>query len=178
VKIGTWGTWGGARPSRTALAFLVALVLASCGGSPESEPDAVASSRTPTSTVADPSQLSVAGEYPTEVELKDSSCQGIVVEPTTTTVQQEPGDTELTLTHAGLTYHGTLAPDASFSTSPESVVVGDARHTLTIVGRFSTTGFTARVDAAVEQDHAPRTCQYAVTWVGTKDGDPNTVPAQ
>ena len=96
----------------------------------------------------------------------------------TTTVEQEPGSTDIELTHAGITYRGTLSPNASFTTPAKQVVVDDARYTLSVVGRFSTTGFTARVSAAVEQDHAPRTCQYVVTWIGTKEGDPNTVPAK
>jgi hypothetical protein len=155
---------------------LVVTFAAGCSGDDDPEPDADASSSSPTSTAADPSQISVAGEYPTEVTLDESSCPDIEVAPMTTTVEQEPGDPRLTLTHAGITYTGSLSDNGSFSTSDKSVSAGGQRHTLSIVGRFSSVGFTARVRAQVARDEAPKQCAYVVTWVGTKDGDPNTVP--
>jgi hypothetical protein len=149
----------------------VVLVLAfavGCSGSDDPDPSETAS--------ADPALLSVAGEYPTEVEVVESTCPDLVVEPMTTTVQQVPGDLEVELTHAGTTYRGTLSANGSFTTSPTLVEAGGAQHSLSLVGRFSSTGFTARVTARVRQEVSPRSCEYAVTWVGTKDGASNTVP--
>ena len=182
MTIGTWGTWGGARPSRTALASLhrlacVALLAALAVGCTDSDdPSADGSGDTPAPAAAGPAALSVAGEYPTQVEILESSCPGLAVEPTTTTVRQEPGDLEVELTHAGTTHLGTLTANGSFTTSPTRVEVGDAAHSLSLVGRFSSAGFTARVTGRVSQEVSPRSCEYAVTWIGSKDGEPNTVP--
>ena len=178
MTIGAWGTWGGARPSRTALASLgkfacvVLLAALAVGCTDSDDPDADPSA--PSS--ADPAALSVAGEYPTQVEVVESSCPDLAVEPATTTVQQEPGDLQVELTHAGTTHRGTLSANGSFTTSPTRVEVGDAAHSLSLVGRFSSTGFPARVTARVSQEVSPRSCEYAVTWIGVKDGEPNSVP--
>ena len=143
-----------------------------CTGSDDPGGDASGDSSSPPAG----SELSVAGEYPTEVEILESTCPDLVVEPTTTTVAQEPGGVEVELTHAGTTHSGTLSANGSFTTTPTRVEVGDADHTLSLVGRFSSAGFTARVTARVRQDVSRRSCEYAVTWVGAKDGEPNTVP--
>lgn len=177
--IGTWGTWGGARTSRTALALLplllVALVAAGCSGSEDSEPESADSSSSDPSA-SPPGVISVAGEYATEVEIQESSCPGLEVQPMTTTVDHEPGSTEVDLTHAGTRYGGSLLPNGTFRTDAESVVVDGERHTLSVVGRFFATGFTARVNAVREQDQEPKVCEYVVTWAGTKEGEPNSVP--
>ena len=124
---------------------------------------------------ADANVLRVAGEYATEVSLEESSCSGIAVESMPTTVSHEPGATELTVEHAGQTYTGSVERDGAFATEPHEV--GDAAelHTLTIAGRFSTIGFEASVDAAVSRNGTPD-CDYVVSWVGTKSGEPNTIP--
>ena len=179
VMIGTWGTWGGARTSRTALALPGALIagalLAGCSGS-DAEPDTDDSADPSPSAPADPGELSVAGEYATEVLVQESSCPDLEVQPMTTTVEQEPGDFDVDLTHAGIRHDGSLQPNGAFQTTAKSVVADGQRHTLSMVGRFSTTGFVARVAAVREQDQAPKVCEYVVTWVGTKEGEPNSVP--
>jgi hypothetical protein len=42
-------------------------------------------------------------------------------------------------------------------------------------GSFTTTGFEATVEAAVTRDGAAD-CDYSVSWVGTKSGEPNVIP--
>lgn len=124
---------------------------------------------------ADPSVLAIAGQYATEVSLEESSCSGIMVQSMTTTVSHEPGATELTLRHAGQTYAGGVERDGAFATEPHDVGSAAELHTLTIAGQFSTTGFEATVDAAVSRNGTPD-CDYVVSWVGTKSGEPNTIP--
>lgn len=153
----------------------MAVLAAGCSG-PGAEPDDEASPNPSPSTSPSPGQLSVAGEYATEVAIQESSCPDLEVQPMTTTVEHEPGSSDVDLTHAGTTYDGSLQPNATFQTAAKSVVADGERHTLSIVGRFSATGFVARVDAVREQDQAPKVCEYVVTWVGTKEGEPNTVP--
>jgi hypothetical protein len=123
----------------------------------------------------DPDVLRVAGTYPTAVSLGQSSCTGIEVANNPTTVGHVPGATELTLTHVGNAYTGTVQRDGSFATTPRSVGGPAETHTLTIAGRFSTTGFEATVNADVSRNGNPA-CSYVVSWVGTKSGAPNIIP--
>lgn len=124
---------------------------------------------------ADPNVLMVAGQYATDVSLEESSCSDIVVQSMPTTVNHEPGATELTLRHAGQTYTGSVERDGAFATEPQDVGTAAELHTLTIAGRFSTMGFGATVQAAVSRNGTPD-CDYVVGWVGTKSGAPNTIP--
>jgi hypothetical protein len=122
-----------------------------------------------------PPALRVAGQYATAVTLERSTCQGITVQSMPTSVSHAPGATELTLSHAGQTYAGTVERDGTFVTAPRSVGSPAELHTLTIGGRFSTTGFEATVTAAVSRNGV-HDCDYVVGWVGTKDGEPNVLP--
>jgi hypothetical protein len=124
---------------------------------------------------ADPTVLRVGGEYATAVSLEQSTCPDIAVQSMQTIVSHTPGATELTLAHAGQTYSGTVGRDGAFATEPHPVGIGEELHTLTIGGNFSTSGFEATVDAAVTRNGTP-VCDYVVSWVGTKSGDPNVIP--
>jgi hypothetical protein len=77
--------------------------------------------------------------------------------------------------HAGNGYAGTVELDGTFATEPEPVGPAAELHTLTIGGSFTTTGFEATVDASVTHDGAAD-CDYSVSWVGTKSGEPNVIP--
>ena len=123
----------------------------------------------------DPDVLRVAGMYATAVALGQSSCTGIVVADNPTTVSHVPDALDVTLTHAGNAYAGTVQRDGAFATSPRAVGGPAETHTLTIAGRFSTSGFEATVTADVSRNGSPA-CSYVVSWVGTKDGAPNIIP--
>ncbi len=81
----------------------------------------------------------------------------------------------MTLTHEGESYPGTIAADGTFATTPVPVVVGSDTHTLTIGGRFSTTGFNGIVTAEVTRSGGP-TCGYVVNWVATRRDGVNVIP--
>jgi hypothetical protein len=146
------------------------LLVAGCSGGGASDPIDAA-----TPIDADPTVLRVGGEYPTEVSLEQSSCPDVTVQSMPTVVSHTPGAAEVTLTHAGNTYSGTVERDGAFATEPEPVGSPAELHTLTIGGQFSTTGFVATVEAAVTRDGTPD-CDYVVSWIGTKSGDPNVIP--
>ena len=120
-------------------------------------------------------ELSVGGNYPTVVSLVTSTCSGITVQSQATSVSHASGSSTVVLTHAGLAYNGTVATNGTFTTTPKAVAAGSDTHTLTIRGQFTTTGFTATVDAAVTRPGSTA-CAYSVQWVGTKTGSPNVIP--
>ncbi len=115
--------------------------------------------------------LSVGGSYPTEVALVpgQNTCGNVNVQDNPTTVVQTPGSHALTMTHAGITYEGTVQDDGSFAMQPESVAGG---FTITINGEFTPQGFTA----AVRVDQAAPACFYLVEWVGLKSVGANFFP--
>lgn len=119
--------------------------------------------------------LRVAGTYATAVTLGQSSCAGIVVADNPTTVSHVPDALGVTLTHVGNAYTGMVQRDGSFATGPRAVGEPAETHTLTIAGRFSTSGFEATVTADVSRNGSP-VCSYVVSWAGTKDGAPNVIP--
>ena len=118
--------------------------------------------------------LSVGGSYATHVALlPGGTCSGVTVEDNLTAVGHAPGSSNLTLTHAGITYSGTVGSTGSFSTSPRTVVVTPASYRITVTGQFGLQGLEATV--TVEQT-APDACVYSVQWTGTKSGSPNVIP--
>lgn len=114
-----------------------------------------------------PGGLVVAGVYSTAVTLEGSSCVGIEVRDMPTTVSQGPDATDITLRHAGNSYAGKLAPDATFATTPHAVGSPAETHTLTITGSFAADRFTAAVHADVSRN-GTAACSYDVGWIGTR----------
>ena len=112
--------------------------------------------------------LSVGGGYGTHVTLGENTCGNVTVMDNPTTVAQTPGSHALTLTHAGITYEGTVEDDGTFSTQPRAV----AGLTITITGQFDPEGFTASV--RVEQ--ASPACFYIVHWGGFRLNGANFFP--
>jgi hypothetical protein len=116
-------------------------------------------------------QLSVGGSYPTTVALvPGGTCTGAQTQDNTTVVAHSPGASSLSLTHAGNSYAGSVTTTGAF-TVPQTAV-GGGGFTISMAGQFSTTGFTATVHV-VQQSPS---CQYDVSWTGTKTGAPNTIP--
>lgn len=117
-------------------------------------------------------QLSVGGTYATQVTLlPGNTCTAPpTVRDNPTDVAHTPGAGTLSLTHAGTTYAGTVAPTGAFSVP--GTVVGSGAFTISIAGQFTAMGFTATTHVVQGQP----SCSYDVSWVGTKSGDPNTFP--
>jgi len=119
------------------------------------------------STSSTPDPEGVAGEYDTTVVLLNSTCEGITVQDSPTTVEQEDGSDTIELSHAGTTYTAELAEDGQFTTDAVPVEVGSATHSLTVHGTFTDAGFRASVLATVTGD-AGAPCTYEVSWVGAR----------
>ena len=153
------------RLRRWVVSLLVSLVLPGCGSSDSpGGPDAGGGG----------DSSSVSGSYPTVVTLlPGGTCSGVVVQDAVTTVGHSPGAASLTLTHAGLSYSGTVDSAGTFQTTPRTVVVSPARYDISLTGRFTVSGLEATV--TVEQTD-PTSCTYAVEWVGSKSGSPNVIP--
>jgi hypothetical protein len=113
--------------------------------------------------------LSVGGDYGTHVTLGENTCGNVTVMDNPTTVVQAPGSHTLTLTHANITYQGTVDDDGTFSTQPKNV---NGQFTITITGQFDPEGFTASV--RVEQTSPA--CFYIVNWGGFRLTGANFFP--
>lgn len=126
------------------------------------------------SDVLEPAKIHVGGSYPTAVTLRSNTCGQVEVLPQTTTVQHTAGARTFSMTHGPITYPGALETNGDFTTTPVHPP-SDNTTTLTVAGRFRTTGFDATVTVVVAPPGAA-TCQYTVEWVGTKTGSPNVIP--
>jgi hypothetical protein len=148
------------------LAVSVALAGPACGGGSAAAPAPTAPSNV----------IAVAGTYPTRATViaDRNTCGAVTVQDNPTTVNHAAGATEISLVHAGSTYRGTIDTRGQFTTPAANFPFPDADYTIGITGQFSTTGFTATVE--LTKRAGSTTCAYAVTWVGTKQGSPNTIP--
>lgn len=148
-------------------ALVLAAVAPGCGGG---------SSATPPVPTAPSNVLSVAGTYATRATLitERNTCGSVTVQDNPTTVTHTAAGTDLSLSHAGSTYRGTIDTSGRFTSPAANFAFPDADYTIGLTGQFSTTGFTATVE--LTKRAGGTTCTYAVTWVGTKSGSPNTIP--
>lgn len=148
-------------------ALVLALVAPGCGGG---------SSTTPSVPTGPSIVLSVAGTYPTRATLiaERNTCGSVTVQDNPTTVTHTAGGSDLSLLHAGSTYRGTIDTSGRFTSPAANFTFPDADYTIGLTGQFSTTGFTATVE--LTRRAGGTTCTYAVAWVGTKSGSPNTIP--
>ena len=120
--------------------------------------------------------LAVGGTYPTRATLiaERNTCGAVTLQDNPTTVTHTAGGTDISLVHAGSTYRGTIDNRGQFTTPPANFPFPDADYSIGISGQFSTTGFTATVE--LTKRVGSTSCSYAVTWAGTKQGTPNTIP--
>jgi hypothetical protein len=125
-----------------------------------------------------PPLLAVGGAYKTHVSLvpNRNTCGAVTVQDNMTTVKHTEGAHTLSVTHVGNTYQGTVEDTGQFATTPLTLSTGDGALTISIAGRFTRTGFDATVQVDQKRSTPPPTCSYAVHWVGTKQGAPNTIP--
>ena len=150
---------------RHHLAWAAALCLVSCGGGGTTPP-----STTPPQTAVP----QVGGQYNVAVRLQQNECPAQpTVQPQPTSVTHTAGASAFTLAHGGLTVSGTVARDGAFTTQPLAVPDPQGPATLTIAGRFTTSGLDATVTVAVTA--ASGACRYLVNWTGTKQGSPNVL---
>ena len=149
--------------SLRAFAMILAGISPACGGGSSTSP-------TPSNLLA------VAGTYPTRATViaDRNTCGTVTVQDNPTTVTHTAGATDLSLAHAGSTYRGSVETSGRFSTPAADFAFPDADYTISLSGQFSTTGFTATVELTKRAGET--TCTYAVGWVGTKQGPPNTIP--
>ena len=117
--------------------------------------------------------ISVGGTYRTAVTVIESSCTDMGVQQHLTSVGHQPGDTVLTVTHAGATYQGTLAKDGSFRTVPSNFSINNVGYTLVLTGRFTTDSVDIRADV---ESHRQPPCRLSARWYGPKEGAVNLLP--
>jgi sugar lactone lactonase YvrE len=122
--------------------------------------------------------LSVGGSYPTAASLIPgrNTCGSVTVQDNLTTVTHTPGAHTLSMTHAGISYDGTVDDSGNFLTSPRALTAGGAQYTITIDGAFTASAMSATVTLDVRQNNT--TCSYAVRWQATKQGTPNSIPGE
>ncbi|MEW5915517.1 MAG: hypothetical protein AB1762_03895 [Gemmatimonadota bacterium] len=112
-----------------------------------------------------PAPVTFSGTYSTRVTLAQSTCGTVVVQDNPTVVTHNATTQAVTLTHAGITYSGTVQADSSFSTEPRPVEVNDgSQYIIQISGRFRVRAFEA--DATVDRARQGATCRYVVRLVG------------
>ena len=140
--------------------ILVSLCLVACGAS----------------NATSPSPLSVAGTYATGVTMLADSCTGTVIRDNPTIVQQQPGDTTMSLTHAVIAAAGSVHNNGSFQMAPVTVPIAGVNYHVDIGGQFELRGFIATVHVGVGDLDQPTRCGYTVRWIGNKEGAPNVIP--
>jgi hypothetical protein len=118
-------------------------------------------------------EISVGGTYQTAVTVLESTCADMGVQQHPTTVAHQPGDSLLTVTHAGASYQGTLRPDGRFTTRPGTFAIYNVTYTIRLTGSFAPQAVDIRAD--VEAGRQPP-CHIAARWSGPKDGPPNVLP--
>jgi hypothetical protein len=117
--------------------------------------------------------ISVGGTYQTVVTMVSNTCPGQTVQTHLTVVSHTPGTHALTLTHAGSTYEGSLAPDGTFLTGTVTQFFGGIGYDISIDGAFTETAMDALV--TVQAGRQPP-CFFTARWAGPKEGDPNVIP--
>ncbi len=140
----------------------MALSLTACGDDADNDSDR--SEPTVTASPApSPAADDLSGVYDTEVTLAQSTCEGIEVMDNPTSVERD-GDT-LVLSHAALTFTGTLDPAGAFHTDTQQVEVGPDTHELTVTG----SGGEGRLHALVSVEvTGGQSCRYDVAWEGSR----------
>jgi hypothetical protein len=147
--------------------FVCQLVtLGACGGG---------SSPTNTPTPSPP-VLSVGGAYSVAVTLGSNTCGPVTVAPQPTSVTHTPGASRFSLVHGANTFAGSVAGDGAFTTDPLNLADGATALTVTLQGRFTTSGLQATATVVMRPPAPAPSCQYTVAWTGTKQGAPNVIP--
>lgn len=117
--------------------------------------------------------IRVGGMYRTTVSVIESSCADMGVQQNTTAIGHQPGDTVLTVTHAGATYQGVLARDGSFRTVPSNFSINNVGYTVVLTGRFTRDSVDIRADV---DSHRQPPCRLSARWYGPKEGPANALP--
>jgi hypothetical protein len=123
-----------------------------------------------------PQLLSVAGTYATAVTMVADSCTGTVIHDNPTIVQQQPGDTIMSLTHAVIVASGSVRNNGQFLMAPVVVPIAGVNYHVDIGGQFELRGFAATAHVGVGDIGQPARCGYTVHWTGSKQGAPNVIP--
>jgi hypothetical protein len=137
---------------------------------------AVGCGSTPPTTPQGPAVLQVAGQYQIVQQGVETTCgdAGATIPSVTATVTHAPGAEAFTMRDTGgTTFNGTVQPNGDFtSTATFGPDASGNTFTQRLQGRFSTGGFTGRLEVGVQ----PRACAFARNWTATKQGSPNVIP--
>ena len=129
----------------------------------------------PAAPPAQPGVLQVAGTYRIVQAARATTCNesGTPV-PVTGVVTHTPGGGTFALADSGgTTFNGSVQSGGEFTaTAVFGPDAGGNTFTQRLTGRFTATGFTARLEVAV----APQACAFTRDWTATKDGSPNVFP--
>jgi hypothetical protein len=119
--------------------------------------------------------LQVAGTYRIAQAAVATTCNdsGTPI-PVTGVVTHTPGAGTFVLADSGgTTFNGTVQPAGEFTaTAVFGPDAGGRTFTQRLAGRFTASGFTARLEVTV----APQACTFTRDWAATKDGSPNVFP--
>ena len=117
--------------------------------------------------------ISVGGTYQTVVTELEKTCADMGIQQHPTTVVHQPGDTILSVTHAGATYQAVLKSDGTLTGQPATFMIGNVTYVIRLSGQFTAEGVDIRAD--VEAAREPP-CKISARWSGPKDGPPNVLP--
>jgi hypothetical protein len=123
--------------------------------------------------------MSVGGTYAiTRVYVSDTCAPGDIVDadaPVTGTVTHATGASRFSLANSdGGRFSADLRADASFSSGTQQLVgTNGVSYALLFEGRFTTTGFQARVTADLFRTQG--TCRAVLDWQAVKQGAPNVL---
>jgi len=117
--------------------------------------------------------ISVGGTYQTEVTLLEKSCADMGVQQHPTTITHQPGDSILSVTHAGATYQARLGPGGKLTGEPATFKIGDATYVIVLSGQFTAQAVDIRADVTAQRTPP---CGISARWHGPKDGAPNMLP--
>lgn len=154
------------------LVLAVCVFVPACGGSSGSPPSASPSAPA----------LQVGGTYAITKSITDNTCDDSRAAFTGSgTVAHSAGASTFTLNDTFRDFPGSLAPNGSFTVSPQMGVQHlGAPVTISFEsGRFTATGFEAqvRLDINGPLGQPPfAVCRVGQAWRGTKQGTPNVIP--
>ena len=120
--------------------------------------------------------LNVSGIYESEETLQSTTCGPVATrkQKVRVEVQQPPAGGTIKLVYDARPYDARLLPNGNFTATPLAVTTSGVTYTTAITGRFTDTGFHARVAVRVDDgprargDSRPPGCNYELRWAATK----------
>ena len=126
----------------------------------------------------EPAPRNVSGVYSARESLYSSTCPGMSARQDAfrIEVQHAAGGLTLKFTLDGQPFDAQIRPDGNFTTAAQTIRRGAVSTTTTIAGRFTETGFSARITMRRTEPVAParpgdatsRICDYQLRWQAEK----------